>query len=211
MSEQASPPRIELLPVAEWDPEVREVWAADTTKKQANGLPPQLKDIPDTLNLTRIFAHHPSLAVAFYPLSRMVNEGRLPHRDRELVTLRTALRSRSGYEWSHHYEMAQTVGVTEAEVLRTAEDPAGADWSPHEVALLTAVDEICDDSAISDATWRRLRRTYDEAQVLELLALAGTYRLLASVLNTSRAPLEDWRPERPLPAVSVPADRSVTP
>ncbi|MFJ9562839.1 carboxymuconolactone decarboxylase family protein [Streptomyces fuscichromogenes] len=203
MSQQTATRRIELLPIDRWDPEVRAVWAADSLKDKDGGLPPQLGGLPDTLNLTKVFAHHPELAVAFYPLSRLVNEGRLPHRDRELATLRTALRSASVYEWSHHYEMAQTMGLTEAEVRRTAEDPAGADWNEHEAALLTAVDEICDDAVIGDGAWARLRRTYDTPQVLELLALVGTYRLLASVLNTSGAPLDDWRPERALPAVSV--------
>lgn len=209
MSEQLVTPKVQLLPVEHWTPEVRDVWAADSLRNHDGGLPSQMEGLPDTPNLTKVFAHHPELAVAFYPIARVVNEGRLPHRDRELAILRTALRSGSAYEWSHHYEIAQTVGLTEAEVLRTAEDPADADWAAHEAALLTAVDEICDRTVISDTTWRRLRQTYDTPQLLELPALVGTYRLLASVLNTSGAPLDEWRTERALPVVSVPLNGGV--
>ncbi|MGY1503379.1 carboxymuconolactone decarboxylase family protein [Streptomyces sp. QTS52] len=196
-------PRIEPLPVERWAPEVRAVWTADSLKDREGRLPAHLTHMPDTLNLTRILAHHPDLAVALYPLSILVNAGLLSPRDRELVTLRVALRSRSGYLWSHHYETAQAGGVTEAEVLRIADDPSTVGWSPHEAALITAVDEICDTSVIRPVTWKQLRHTYDDAQVLQLLALIGTYQLLATVLNTAGAALDEWRPERPLPTATV--------
>ncbi|MDQ0681430.1 4-carboxymuconolactone decarboxylase [Streptomyces achromogenes] len=203
MTPDDAPPGIEPLPVEEWSPEVRAVWTAASLKGSEDRLPAHLTDLPDTLNLTRVLARHPRLAVALYPLSTLVNAGLLSARDRELVTLRTALRTGSGYLWSHHYETAQAVGLTEAEVSRTADDPATAAWSPHEAALITAVDDVCDTSVIGSAARRRLRRTYDDAQVLELLALVGTYRLLAAVLNTSGAALDAWRPERPLPSVTL--------
>ncbi|WUG29397.1 carboxymuconolactone decarboxylase family protein [Streptomyces sp. NBC_00459] len=210
MATDEAQPRVEPLPVERWAPEVRAVWTADSLKSKEDQLPAHLAHMPDTLNLTRILAHHPELAVALYPLSTLVNAGLLSPRDRELVTLRAALRSRSGYLWSHHYETAQTVGVTEAEVLRTAEDPSAVAWSPHEAALITSVDEVCDASAIGTVTWKQLRRTYDDAQVLQLLALIGTYRFLATVLNTAGAALDEWRPERPLPTVTVAGERDTT-
>ncbi|ELP70540.1 carboxymuconolactone decarboxylase family protein [Streptomyces turgidiscabies] len=207
MATDNAQPRIEPLTVEKWAPEVRAVWTADSLKGNEDKLPAHLTQLPDTLNLTRILAHHPELAVALYPLSTLVNAGLLSPRDRELVTLRVALRGGSGYLWSHHYETAQAVGVTEAEVLRTADDPSAADWSPHEAALITAADEICDASVIGPATWKELRRTYDEARILQLLALVGTYRFLATVLNTAGAALDEWRPERPLPSLTVPTEQ----
>ncbi|MEU1193180.1 carboxymuconolactone decarboxylase family protein [Streptomyces sp. NPDC005859] len=208
MASDGVPPRIEPLPVDKWAPEVSAVWTADSLKNRRSRLPAHLTDLPDTLNLTRILAHHPDLAVAVYPLSTLLNAGLLPPRDRELVTLRTALRSASGYLWSHHYETAQAVGLTEAEVLRIAADPATVGWSPHEAALITAVDEICDAAVIGAVAWRQLRLTYDDAQMLEVLALVGVYRLLATVLSTSGAALDAWRPERPLPTATVTAVRT---
>lgn len=200
-----SEPRIAPLPVDRWAPEVRDVWTAESLRGSEGAVPDHLTRLPDTLELTRILARHPGLAVALYPLSTLLNGGLLTPRDRELITLRVALRSGCGYVWSHHYETAQAVGLTEAEVLRTAADPSTAGWSAHEAALVTAVDEICDTCVVGAGSWRELRRTYDDAQVLELLALVGMYRLLATVLNTSGVALDRWRPERPLPAVTVTA------
>ena len=50
--------------------------------------------------------------------------------------------------------------------------------------LLTAADELHDQSRISDATWAALAARYDEKQLIELPILVGQYHLVAFALNS---------------------------
>ncbi|MDT3398334.1 carboxymuconolactone decarboxylase family protein [Streptomyces sp. B1866] len=200
MSEQPPEPRLIPLPVEKWDPRLREGLArAEETAAEGEGarnlqVPPNL-----AINLIRTLAWNPDLTIALEPLLTQINSGSLPHRDRELAILRTAVLGRSGYEWSHHHMLAQLAGFTEDEVVRAGLGASSGGWSEDDAALLTAVDELHDQATLTDATWAKLAGRYDEAQLLELLVLVGTYRALAGMLNACRVPLDDWQTPRPLP------------
>lgn len=161
-----------------------------------NGL---LADRPPP-NVHRTIANHPTLLPALQPLLTHVAGDILPARERELVILRTAWRSQAPYVWAHHHAAGLFVGMTETEIARVAsEDTVG--WTPFEATILQAVDELHTKSAVSDGTWKKLAERYSEEQILELLALAGTYKTLAFILNSCLVPIDPWM-ERPalLPA-----------
>ncbi|BBJ44863.1 hypothetical protein SSPO_075810 [Streptomyces antimycoticus] len=146
-------------------------------------------------NVHRTIANHPTLLPAMQPLMSHVAGDILPPRERELVILRTAWRSQASYVWAHHHAAGLFVGLTETEIARAASEDATG-WTPFEAALLTAVDELHTKSAISDGTWKQLAERYSEEQILELLALAGTYKTLAFILNSCLVPVDSWM-ERP--------------
>lgn len=104
-------------------------------------------------------------------------------RDRELVITRVALRTGSPYEWANHAPAALSTGRTEEE-LRKVADP-DATWPDADAALLHAVDDLCADDCVSDATWAALRATREDPEILEFLVLIGYYRLMAGVLNSA--------------------------
>ncbi|WP_269858082.1 carboxymuconolactone decarboxylase family protein [Streptomyces sp. RPT161] len=172
---------------------------ARTAKESLNGL---LADRPAP-NVMRTIANHPTLLPAMQPLMAHVAGEVLPARERELVILRTAWRSQAPYIWAHHHAAGLFVGLSETEIARVASEDT-SEWTPFEAALLVAVDELHTRSVISDSTWKQLAERYDEEQFLELLALAGTYKTLAFILNSSVAPIDPWL-ERPavLPADPV--------
>ncbi|MCQ4045628.1 carboxymuconolactone decarboxylase family protein [Streptantibioticus rubrisoli] len=165
-------------------------------KEALNGL---LADRPPP-NVTRTMANHPTLLPAIQPLIEHVTGEVLPARERELVILRTAWRSQAPYIWAHHHPAGLLVGLSETEIARVASEDT-SEWTLFEAALLTAVDELHTGSVISDSTWKRLAERYTEEQFLELLALTGTYKTLAFILNSSVTPIDPWL-ERPavLPA-----------
>ncbi|MFB7915560.1 carboxymuconolactone decarboxylase family protein [Streptomyces sp. NPDC056061] len=169
---------------------------ARTAKESLNGL---LADRPPP-NVMRTIANHPALLPAMQPLMAHVAGEVLPARERELVILRTAWRSQAAYIWAHHHAAALFVGLTETEIALVATEDT-SEWTLFESALLTAVDELHTGSVISDGTWKQLAERYSEEQFLELLALTGTYKTLAFILNSSVAPIDPWL-ERPavLPA-----------
>ncbi|RDG36863.1 carboxymuconolactone decarboxylase family protein [Streptomyces corynorhini] len=141
--------------------------------------------------VVRTLANHPSLLSAILPLLSHVAGNVLPARERELVVLRTAWRCQAPYVWAHHHASGLLVGMSETELARVASDDAEG-WEPFEALLLCAVDELHASSVLSDGTWKQLGDHYSEEQILELLALSGTYRTLGQILNSTLMPPDPW-------------------
>ena len=137
------------------------------------------------LNIFRTLARHPGLFRQWLPFGgKLLQGGKLPARERELVILRTAYLCGAEYEWAQHVPMAQAAGVTEDEIVRVAGGPDAAGWSDDDATLLRATDEVVTDRRIGDATWAALAARFDERQLIEVPMVAGHYALLAGVLNS---------------------------
>jgi glyoxylase-like metal-dependent hydrolase (beta-lactamase superfamily II)/alkylhydroperoxidase family enzyme len=182
---------------AEWDQRT-----ADLLRPAPSGgaLVQRLAEHP-ALNLLAVMARHPDLFATWMPLAMRITDGLLPPVDRELVTLRTALRCGSGYEWDQHASVGLSVGLTTADLDRIVNGPADLGWSPLQRALLRCVDELHAQSTISDATWRELAEHYDERQLIELVLLVGHYHEVAFVLNGLRVPPDPWGGPSTFPGV----------
>jgi 4-carboxymuconolactone decarboxylase len=148
------------------------------------------------LHLPAVVAHHPSFLSPYLVWAKAVAlDGVLPRRDAAILSLRTALRCGSEFEWGVHAESAVARhGLTAEEVARVA---AGADapgWSSHEAALVRAADELHDANAIGDETWAALGERYDDAARLEVAFVVGHYTMLSMVANTAGVPPEErWQ------------------
>lgn len=70
-----------------------------------------------------------------------------------------------------------------------AEDPA---WADRDRLLIRLVDELHDTCCISDGLWSALAAVYRDDQLLELVIIAGWYRLISYVINALRIELEPW-------------------
>ncbi|MFJ4918740.1 MBL fold metallo-hydrolase [Streptomyces sp. NPDC088725] len=160
---------------------------AKTASQSLNGL---LADRPAP-NVIRTIANHPGLLTAIQPLIAHVAGDDLGARERELVILRTAWRSQAQYIWAHHHSAGLFVGLSETEIARVASEDT-SEWTPFERALVVAVDELHTDSVLSEGTWKQLAERYGKEQLLELLALTGTYKTLALILNSSFTPFDSW-------------------
>ncbi|MEU9322016.1 MBL fold metallo-hydrolase [Streptomyces sp. NPDC048295] len=149
------------------------------------------------LNILATIGNNPDLIVALAPLLAQLAMGEIPDRDRELAILRVGHRTGSAYEWEHHIRIGAAAGRTEAEIARVPLDVNEADWSDADRALLRAVDELIADQIISEITWQGLADHYSTSQLIELLALVGTYTTIAGILKTCRVQLDDWLFESP--------------
>src|SRR6202011_4413931 len=87
-------------------------------------------------------------------------------------------------EWGQHVKLARAAGISEEEIRRVAEGPGAAGWTPLEVALLRAADELHGDACISDSTWAALADTYSTEQLIEVPMLVGQYHLVSFTLNS---------------------------
>jgi 4-carboxymuconolactone decarboxylase len=151
-------------------------------------LPPPPDD-PGQLNIFRTLAHNPNLARAFMRLGgHLLGGDSLPAREREIVILRTGFRSGSEYEFGQHTRIGRGAGLSDAEIARLARHDA--EWDDADGALVAMVDDLCDHDVVSETTWQRLCARWTDAQLLELLVLAGYYRLVSGMLNSAGIALE---------------------
>jgi alkylhydroperoxidase family enzyme len=79
-------------------------------------------------------------------------------------------------------------------VTRPLDDHA---WSDDDRALLALADDLADDDCVSDRTWGALTGRWSDAELVELLIVAGFYRLVSGFLNSAGVQLDDGVPGFP--------------
>ena len=112
--------------------------------------------------------------------------GTLPRDDSELVILRVAHNTGSGYEWQQHERLALGAGLSREEVQRVPHGPEASGWSERQRLLLHAADELHTTRDISDQLWSELRVLLGDNELIELCMLVGHYEMLAMTLNALR-------------------------
>ena len=73
----------------------------------------------------------------------------------------------------------------------------GRGWGEEDAALVAMADELCADNVVGDETWNRLSKTWTEQQLLDLVVLAGFYRLVSGFLRTVGVQREPQTPGWP--------------
>jgi len=160
-----------------------ERWDAEADDALAGMLPRWRRNPDNAGNALATMVNHPTLTKAFLPLNvHLLFKSTLPARERELAVLRVAYLRNCAYEWTHHVDMGHEVGLTDAEISAAAGDGVAPD--EFDRALLTAVDELHEQSRISDDTWAALGERFDDRQRMDLVFTIGTYGTLAMAFNT---------------------------
>ena len=177
-----------LAPVTDPGPEAKELF--DGAGLQAPGGAP--------LNIFATLAHNPRMLRRFNQLGgSLLFRSSIPDREREIVILRVGWNARSVYEFGQHTVIGQRAGLTEEEVAALASDSAPAGWSEGDGLLVALADELCQSDCVSDPTWAGLRTRWDESQLVELLVLAGFYRLVSGFLSSTGVQLDPGVPGWP--------------
>src|SRR6516225_6100905 len=137
--------------------------------------------VPDymaELSIFQVLLHHPQLARAINDLlATMLWHGSLDPRLRELVIMRIGWLTACDYEWTQHWRVASGLGVTADDLL------------------------VVRDGAVSGESWAACARELDgDATVLlELVTAIGAWRMVASILQSLKVPLEEgvssWPPD----------------
>jgi hypothetical protein len=115
----------------------------------------------------------------------------LPPRERELLILRIGWLNQAEYEWAQHVEIAKRSGISTEEIERIKRGP-GAGWSALEDALIRAVDELYENSVVSDQTWATLAENLSVQQLMDVVFTVGQYNLVSWALNSFGVPLDDF-------------------
>jgi alkylhydroperoxidase family enzyme len=124
----------------------------------------------------------------------LLDAGHLTLRQREIVIARVTALCGAEYEWGVHIALfAEAAGFRDEHVVSLA-GQGGADpiWSEPECALLRACDQLHQSCDLDDGHWQALQRHFSDEAMLEILMLAGYYRMISYLSNALRLPLEPY-------------------
>lgn len=112
-------------------------------------------------------------------------ENSLPLRLTELAILIQARLWTSQVEWYAHHPLAVKAGLAESVCADIKARKRPAEMQPDEAVVYDFCMELCARREVSDETFARARAIFSEQQVVDLMAVSGTYVLLAMLLNVS--------------------------
>jgi len=153
------------------------------------------------LNIFRTMLHRPKTAKAISDLLFSLLLGaELDHRLREFVIMRIGWVTGSDYEWTQHWQVAQTPFGCKPEELLAVRDWRAADcFDERDRSVLAATDELLETGDLRDESWAECEAALGRNASIDLVAAVGTWRLISTLARGLRVPLEDgvasWPPD----------------
>ena len=136
--------------------------------------------------------HHPVLAERVGDLGEYLRfNGTLPGDLRELAVLVTARALDQPYEWVAHARIARAEGLPEDIIERVRTKGDLATLPPRFAGPARLVQHVLAYESIPRELQEAMQRELGIAGILELVVLAGHYRLIAGVLFAFDTPLPD--------------------
>jgi AhpD family alkylhydroperoxidase len=142
-------------------------------------------------HLFDVIGQHKLLFLAWLPFSGvLLNWGKLPRRDAELVILRVGHLRDCEYELQQHRRLARSRGLDDQTQARIFSGPDAEGLTDRQRVLITATDEFVITRSMSTETWTALASHLDRKQLIEFCMLAAQYDGLAATMATLRIPLD---------------------
>ena len=142
-------------------------------------------------NLYRVLGHAPPLLRAWLDFAWPLRlNAKTPRRLRELLILRGAQVSHTGYEWAHHVGMALAAGVTRAQIEALGASQDSALFSCEEKAVIRLAEEVTHGPAASPACIEALKRYFSHAEIVELTLTSSFYVCVSRFLQSMDVDLE---------------------
>jgi 4-carboxymuconolactone decarboxylase len=104
----------------------------------------------------------------------------------EFIILMVARRHNQPLEWAIHAPIAAKAGVSPEVIAALGEGRRPATMAPDEALIHEALQEMWAHDRWSDATYAAVRERFGEHGLVDLVATAGYYALLANVMNVAR-------------------------
>ena len=123
----------------------------------------------------------------------------LPPRLNEFAIMITARHWSSQFEWWAHDRLATKAGLSEAVMADLAQGRRPEAMQPDEAIVFDFCTELHRTHFVSDDTFRKAKEMLGEQQVVDLVAVSGTYTVISMLLNTGEVlPTDGSRPLPPL-------------
>ncbi|HUO05043.1 MAG TPA: carboxymuconolactone decarboxylase family protein [Candidatus Binataceae bacterium] len=145
-----------------------------------------------TVNAFRVLLNNPAVAgPAGRMLAALLFGGSLDARLRELIILRNGWLSGSEYEFCQHVAVARRLKIPEQDILGVR-DPANCkSFNELDRAVIKMTDDLMKGTDIGAEVWSILTRTFQAPQLIELVMVAGYWRLFAAFLKAAQVPLDE--------------------
>jgi len=109
----------------------------------------------------------------------------VPHRLNEFAILIQARLWRSQVEWYAHYPLALKAGLSEQVAADLKANKRSGGMQPDEAAVYDLCVELSTKHEVSDETFNRAKQLLGEQQVVDLIAVSGTYMTVAMILSAA--------------------------
>jgi alkylhydroperoxidase family enzyme len=128
--------------------------------------------------------------------SGLLDRGHLTIRQREIVIDRVTAQCGAEYEWGVHVAAySAKAGLDARQIASLVESDASEEhWCDEDQVLIRLCDSLQDSCSVDDGLWESLIRYHSEEAIIELLMLAGYYRMISYLVNGLRLPLEPNTP-----------------
>jgi len=136
------------------------------------------------LNLYRALLNSPDLAdvwLSFFTVIRQ--KGALSERFRELAIMRVAVLNGANYEYEAHVPFALKAGLTQAQLDALPAWRKSAVFGPNDRVVLEYTDAMTKKIRVPDRVFKRVKRLFDDREIVELTATIGGYNLVSRVLE----------------------------
>jgi 4-carboxymuconolactone decarboxylase len=90
------------------------------------------------------------------------------------------------YEWWAHYPIALKAGLSESIANDIRDGKRPANMKPDEDVVYDVCIELLRERHLTDATFERARKILGEQQVIDLVAVAGFYVMVSTVIHAGR-------------------------
>lgn len=126
----------------------------------------------------------------------------VPRKLNEFAILIQARLWTSQVEWYSHYPLAIKAGLSDAVAADLKEGKRPASMQPDEAAVYDLCMELSTKHVVSDSTFNRARKLFSEQQVVDLIAVSGTYVTIAMLISAAEEGIPPGKtpPLQPLPA-----------
>jgi alkylhydroperoxidase family enzyme len=161
-----------------------------------------------TSNVFRALLHSPSAAAGFYAvIDALMFRNKVAARARELIILRIGWRTGSEYVFCNHMRISRDLAIPDEEILGVLDPQRCHAYSETDRTALRLADELHEHAEVTGSTWAELEQAFARDELVELLLIAGFWRMASGFVKSAKIPLDagvpTW-PEGRKPDNSVP-------
>jgi alkylhydroperoxidase family enzyme len=143
-------------------------------------------------NIFRALANTPNLLRRFLALGGELRNGTaLDPKLRELALLTVGRLAEAEYEFTHHWNLARSVGVPREKLEALADFEKSPVFDDHERAVMRYAVEATRNVKVTDASWNALKAFLDTRRMMELVQNVAFYNMVVRVLVPVGVELEE--------------------
>jgi 4-carboxymuconolactone decarboxylase len=144
-----------------------------------------------TSNVFRGLLNSPSATTGFYWLvNALLFRNKVAARTRELIILRIGWRTGSEYVFCNHVAFSRELGIPDQEILGVRNPQRCHAYSKTDLAVLQLADELHEHAEVTRSTWAVLEKAFARDELVELLLIAGFWRMAAGFVKSAKTALD---------------------